>query len=617
MTTAPRALHSLLEQAYGALRAGDIAAAERRCREAVQLAPDDADAMHALALALLLQGKHAEAVEWFERLVQRQPAELTHWSNLGTAQRALGRYDAALSSYQRVAAAGEHGPDFLFNLGVLQIDRGDYEAARVALRDALDARPRDAEIACQYATACSETLHTQEGVGALADWASLDGLTADLVAQIGGVLLSLGDMARAERAVKRALEDPALSPKGLLQAILALERMNRTDRASELLQRLEGADADAPDADLLLARARVAQRQQRHDDAIRLYRQLLERTPEPDRRFLHLFPLAQALDAAGRYEEADAEATAAHDSQDLWIHRTAPEMTGRPRGRMRITTVGCDSADVAGWRHDGAPDRDHSPIFIVAFPRSGTTLLEQMLDAHPRLCSMDEQPFLQSAIELLDVGDAHYPDRMATLTPAQLDAARGHYWSQVRQRVALGPGQLLIDKNPLNILRLPAIARLFPNSRTLLAIRHPLDVVVSCFMQLFRSDFAWHCRDLATLALTYRCSMDYWHEQAALLSPRVREIRYEAFVSDFDQGARDVAAFLELPWTDAMLQPAEHARRKGYISTPSYTQVVQPVHSRSVDRWRRYARYLCPAVAHVQPWLDRWGYAATTDQNNR
>jgi hypothetical protein len=110
------------------------------------------------------------------------------------------------------------------------------------------------------------------------------------------------------------------------------------------------------------------------------------------------------------------------------------------------------------------------------------------------------------------------------------------------------------------------------------------------------------------LAEGYRRSFDFWYQQSAMLSPNVLEIRYESFVADFERGVRDMAEFLRLPWHDGMLAPAEHARAKGYISTPSYSQVVQPVNQKAVGRWRPYERHLSPIIPQLQPYLQRWGY---------
>lgn len=602
---------NLVRDGQAALRRGDAGTAERRALEALEAVADFVPALKLRAVASSALARHAEAARDFQALARREPHVRGHLINLGTSLRALGQLDAALQAYQRAATMGERSADFLYNLGLLQVDRGDHEAARLALRDAHLARPDDGEIACHYAAACCETLDMHEGLAALARWQSFERLDTELLAKIGIALMTLGDMPGANLAFERALADPAPHAAALLRLVDGLERANRLDQAGDLLARLRRHPGrGALGSDLLLAEAKLAQREARHEDAVGAFRRLAAECTDVARRHFHLYPLAKSLDALGRHAEAFDTLVEAHASQDLWIQRTSPEVPVQRSDTMRVTRFGCDPADVARWDHAGAPPAGASPVFIVAFPRSGTTLLEQTLDAHPRLRTMDEQPYLQNAIARLSGPGVHYPDRMAALTRAQLDDARDYYWSLVRRRVELQPGQQLIDKNPLNILRLPAIARLFPNSRIVLAIRHPCDVLLSCFMQHFRAEFAWNCRDLGTLALAYQRSFDFWREQSALLRPTVREVRYEAFVAQFEAGVRDLAAFLDLPWTDAMLEPGAHASRRGFISTPSYAQVVQPVHARSVGRWRAYEPRFRDAIADLDSWLARWGYAA-------
>src|SRR6202021_733410 len=234
----------------------------------------------------------------------------------------------------------------------------------------------------------------------------------------------------------------------------------------------------------------------------------------PQRHFL-LVRLAKALDGLKGYEEAFAALVEAHRSQLAHFAQTDPAVTLRGVPTMEVTKYSCDPVDVATWDHSGAPSLEQSPVFIVAFPRSGTTLLELTLDAHPLLASMDEQPFVQNALDdMVVVEGVTYPERMAGLTPAQLDSIRAKYWERVRRKVTLEPGQRLVDKNPLNILRLPVIRRLFPNAPLILAVRHPCDVMLSCFMQHFRTpDFAFLCSDLQSLATGYTRSFDFWYQQ--------------------------------------------------------------------------------------------------------
>jgi hypothetical protein len=274
-----------------------------------------------------------------------------------------------------------------------------------------------------------------------------------------------------------------------------------------------------------------------------------------------------------------------------------------------ITEHGCDPADVATWHDEGAPSVHDSPVFIVAFPRSGTTLLELTLDAHPGLRSMDEQPFLQNALEDITAQGVSYPTELGRLDSRQLDLIRARYLERVSTKVKLGAGERLVDKNPLNLLRLPVIRRVFPNSRIIVAVRHPCDVLVSCYMQHFRApEFTGLCRDLPTLAAGYRRSFDFWYQQAGLLHPAAREVRYEAIVADFSNEVRGIIDFLQLPWDDSVLTPSTHAREKGYIATPSYSQVVQPISGKAVGRWRAYERHVAPVLPILRPYLERWGY---------
>jgi hypothetical protein len=334
------------------------------------------------------------------------------------------------------------------------------------------------------------------------------------------------------------------------------------------------------------------------------------------RRHLRLFPIARSLDALGRYDDAWRVLTEAHASQIESIQRQSPQWAVRAMPNMSVTAMGCDAADVAAWVNDGPPTAE-SPVFVVGFPRSGTTLLELALDAHPQLKSMDEQRFVQDALDELIAAGAEYPHRLRDVSREVLDRIRARYWERVAKKVKLAPGERLVDKNPLNILRLPAIRRVFPNARILLAVRHPCDVILSCYMQQFRApDFALLCRSIESLAVGFGRTFDYWYAQNALVSAAVHELKYQDFVRDIESGTRAVTGFLELPWDERMLRPAERAQAKGYISTPSYAQVTQPVNQKSVNRWRRYEKHFAGAMPTLDPYLSRWGYARA-DVNSR
>lgn len=610
MSQDPAGPAALVRSAWLAFQQGDVAAAETFCRRSLSVEPGHVDALTLLGAIVHAQGRYRDAEPIFVELTRRDPRQPSHWMNLGTVLRALGRFEEALPAYARAAAQGEASADFYYNVGLLHTDRGDPESARAVLEKARGLAPADAEICFQYAQSCFDCVRNADAIAALEHWERWQGLTTEVVAKVGVLLLVLGEAERAKLALARAAADPAPSPVARLKLAQIYERTNQLAAAGEQLRQLKAdSRSSALGEELIATEAQFAQREHRHQAAIEAYEKVLGHSGDFRMRHVHLFPYAKSLDALGRHEEAFQALTEAHRSQEEYLGTSVPDALVRRAPTLSITRFGTRAADVQRWHDASAPSLQESPIFIVAFPRSGTTLLEHSLDAHPLARTMDEQPFLQNAIDLIMKYEVRYPEALADLTEQQLQDVRAGYWQLTRTKVRLDPGQRLIDKNPLNMLRLPAIRRLFPNAAIVLAIRHPCDVVMSCFMQHFTApEFAMLCRDLPTLASGYRQAFDFWYQEAAALRPHVREIRYEDFVSDFERQVRELGTFLELPWVDAMLAPAEHARSKGFISTPSYSQVVQPVNRKSVDRWRAYESHFAAALPVLQPYLQRWGY---------
>lgn len=603
------------QRALLAYQQGDLAAAERLAQEARRVAPSHPQTLLAWGVVMNTLGRFNDAAAAFRKLTRQQPAEPAHWANLATAERAAGRLGAAAHGYERAAALGGWTSDLLYNVALLELQLGRFQAARARLAQAAARPPVDAEIGCLYAQMLMQSGEPAALRAAVAGWQQWRGWSIERLAEFGMLLLTVGDLAGALGILERLRLSHDNPPAVEMSLVAMLERTNQLEEATARLQALQQRPGLmlAPELRLrwLGLRAQIAGRNDRHDEAIALYREMLELELAPESRQEVLFPLARALDADGQHEAALEVASAAHAAQIAVFDRTAPVGGDGAADLLDITRAGARAEDVLGWHESEPPPLADSPVFIVAFPRSGTTLLEQVLDAHPGLQSMDEQRFLLDAQQALQRQGLDYPRALAAATPQQLQQARRHYWDQVATKVRLEPGQRLLDKNPLNLLRLPVIRRLWPNAPVLLAIRHPFDVIISNYFQHFRApDYARLCRDLPTLADGYARMFDFWYEQVQVLQPQVLEVFYESFVSDLESEARRVAEFCGLPWHDAMLEPSRHARAKGYIATPSYHQVVRPVHRQAVDRWRRYQRHLLPLQGRVAHLMQRWGYSA-------
>jgi tetratricopeptide (TPR) repeat protein len=601
---------ALVQSAYKAFESGQMGVAEADCRRALAIDPNHTGALALAGFIELSQSRCGEAVPVFDLLCRLEPAEATHWMNLGTAYRGVGNADDSLKAYSRAAELGERSATFYYNLGLTHLARGDFEAGRVVLDDALKLVPDDDEVRYQYVRCCYECMRYELALAALEHWTPSAGAHPEVLAGSAQMLLNMGEYARAESMLQLAACGGDGEPGAMLIMVQIFERTNRLEQAERLLAQLAARpDAALLGAELQWVSAKIAQRQSKHELAIELYRQALVDYGKPHERHFIQFKLVESLHALGRHDETMATLIQANRSQTLYIRRNRPMAAVRGVPQLDVANYHCDPTDVASWDHSRAPAATDSPVFVVAFPRSGTTLLELTLDAHPLLRSMDEQPFVQNALEDILKHGIVYPEQIGQLDDRQLDALRERYWERTRGKVQLEPGQRLVDKNPLNILRLPVMRRLFPNAPILLAIRHPYDVILSCYMQHFRApDFALLCADMPALAHGYRRTFDFWYAHVDMLAPRVHEVRYESLVADFPAEVRRITEFLELPWDAAMLRPAERAHAKRFISTPSYAQVTQPVNQRSVGRWQAYRQYLEPAYPIVEPYLRRWGY---------
>lgn len=587
-----------------------VAAAEAKCLRALDLDREHEDGWTVLGMVLQARGRHDESIRVFNSLTLKHPGIARHWENLGVAYRAAQRHDAALAAFARALALGPPSALLLYNIGLVHAEILDLPSAHAVLTRARALAPRDAWIATALAKCCYDLGDFEAAQSALEGFEQFEGQTAASLAEIAYLLTLMGRSPQAKPAIERLASLAPLGRAALTQANV-LERLNRVPEARTALQRARfGSSLPGSDPDLLLAEAVLAQRASQHEEARDLLRQALKEPASFELRHNLLFPLAVSLDALGDYRGAFAAMSEAHRSQAAYLEAALGKTAAAGSPTLKLTERGVEAEEVARWIDPAAPSSAESPVFVVGFPRSGTTLLEVALDAHPALRSMDEQPFLARVIDHIHALGLEYPADLGKLSDQQLALLRTHYWRRVEGQVALRIGERLVDKNPLNLLRLPLIRRLFPRAHTILIVRNPLDVLMSCFIQHFRApDLALLCRDLPTLAQAYRRAFDFWYEQAPRLGAATFELRYEALVEDLAGRLRAVVDFLELPWNPALLSPAAQARARGFISTPSYTQVIQPVSTQAIGRWRRYERELGEVMPILAPYLERWGEA--------
>lgn len=595
-------LASIVRDYFDGRHAQALQAIEPHARRA----PDDPAVLTLHGVILAANRRTDEAIGCFRRLTELQPDQPEHWLNLGNALRESGQLQAGIDALETALARGAEGFDLDVNLGLAYLQAYRLQEACDRLEAAVRVQPAMAQLRIYLARVYSE-LDSREAALRMLDGVDIDGIDApDELNHVGIILTQAGQSDRAEQALRRALRiDPGMHEAAQNLASM-YERINRLDQAR---QALAGLPPHVVSAELSLIRARMAIRDRDYDAALANFEDA-EAMPLDERLLIDLhFDRGKVHDRLGHHAAAMRDFHAAHEAAVALLHRQFPDLAAQT------------PADDWGMRADGfvasrttlAPIDDglpQDPVFVVGFPRSGTTLLEQLLNAHPSLQSMDEQLFVEAAIDEFCNAGHRYPEDLDALVGPLLTRVRRRYWDEVAKVVALAPGQRLVDKYPFNAVRLPFIARVFPSSRVVMLLRHPADACLSCYMQKFRLNIGTqHWASLESTTQLYARMMSTWLDHADATGFPVHTLRYEDLVADMPGRMRDLLGFLELPWDESVLAYADKARNRGRISTPSYAQVIEPISSRAIGRWRHYESHLAPYLPVLAPYIDRFGYA--------
>jgi tetratricopeptide (TPR) repeat protein len=421
----------------------------------------------------------------------------------------------------------------------------------------------------------------------------------------------------AERYLRLAVEQKDATPDMLINLADIYERLRRMDDANTLIGRALQANSACPSA--LLARARLDRQAGRLDEAERLLRSF----PACGRTLCIrvYYELGAILDRQGRYDEA---MSAFLEAKALLRPGAVPFAANLPtlRARQKEMMANISAEMLQRWFDFGRTlQLPHRLALLCGHPRSGTTLLEQVLDSHPDIISAEETAIFHDEVYFRLTRSLPQGSLMlSVLEAAQTDAlqqSRANYFRSMELLLGNPIGnRLLIDKNPSMTLLIPAYIRVFPEIKLLVALRDPRDVCLSCFMQPFLtlnqtdSDYSMDTSAYVTIQGTveeYTSLMDVWRTIAPLIKNPHLEVRYEDMVNDLESVAQRTLNFLGTPWDARVLGFDEHALQK-VVRSPTYADVTKPVYKGAVGRWRHYQKYFEPCLEKLDPFVKAFGY---------
>ena len=433
----------------------------------------------------------------------------------------------------------------------------------------------------------------------------------EALATVGRLSLELGRHQMAEDYLRRAVEQQDPAPDTIVRLAELYERLHRTEDAATMVERALNLDNACPSA--RLTQAKLHRQAGRLVEAEQSLRPILT-AADREWRVHGLYELGGIYDRQGRYDEA---MTAFREAKALLLP-DAPPLLAQMQSFVRSLNEMENnvSADMLQrWFDFGSELQPaHRLAFLGGHARSGTTLLEQVLDSHPDIVSADElQIFNRKAFNPVTHNQPPGTSMLAALDTASAESlrqARKNYFRSMALHLGNPVGQrLLIDKNPSLQELIIAIVRFFPEIKLIVALRDPRDVVLSCFMLPHWpvSTGSVTFLDLKGTVETYTRAMGIWRTLKPLIKNPCLEVRYEDMVDDLEPVARRTLDFLGVPWDARVLTFYEHARKK-MLYTPTYADVIQPVYKRAAGRWRNYQKYLEPHLEKLEPFVKAFGY---------
>jgi len=562
------------------------------------------------ASAALQAGRATEAEPLLLDLLERFPRYSGALALLYQLRRAEGKMAAAEALLHRLVRLEPNNVAATQELALMLFNRGALAEAEHHARNAVRIAPADAQSHNLMGMIMTEANRPQ--VGEFHYRRVLELLGAPNAIVLANLAWNLKNQGRMEES-RRLYEQSVTLDPSILQTVLGWARMEETDRnfarAGELLDMADRLSPGNPS--VMMARATLHGRIKAYESAVATLDAIAAQRGDGSLSPLEWTEKGQLFDKMGRFDEAffafgEGKRVLREMSGQAYLAEHAAGLVARLKNFFVASRLGI--LPRASVRTDSA-----QPIFIVGFPRSGTTMVEQTLSAHPRISAGDELPTINDLTNLIPqmlMSPLAYPEAFADLWFGdkweELDNLRDYYLQRARQLGAVRKGvPWFTDKMPLNETHLGLIALIFPEAPIIHVLRHPLDVVLSVYSNHLTHGF--YCAyELESIARHYVLIMDLVEHYRREMPLRYLPIRYEDIVDDQEANVRKMLGFIGVSFDRRCLKFHENRR---YARTASYAQVTEQLYDRSRYRYRAYLKHLRPVLPILEPAILRLGYS--------
>ncbi len=525
------------------------------------------------ALKEMQQGNIPRAEELCNKIITQDPTNADALNLLGIMAKNQSSLVQAETYFQRGLEQHPKHIYLLNSMGALAKQLGDFEKAESCLQKAIKVKPDFVNALYNLSGVRSSQHQYPEAQLLLKQVLKLQPDNSEALGNLSSIEEKQNNLTLATQYAEKAL---ALNPRNFIARLtlsnIHFRNENYTSAIEELIPTLNSAQNLTP-INYSLAVGGIAQAY----DKMKQYPQALDHYKKSNDALMFV------------YKQQFSKATSIYSPQNI-IHAES-----------------CIAGfDFSNWKVDSETSYP-APVFLLGFPRSGTTLLDQMLASHSKITTLEEKETLYDIYSEYPITKNNL-QRLATMSPQQLEKYRTDYWQKVAQYSDFEGGGILVDKLPLNSIMLIYIYRLFPNAKIIFAVRDPRDVVISCLQQRFSMNQAmFQFLDLETTVNYYRNVMALIQTCRQKFQLSIQLQKYEELILDFRSSLESLFDFIGVDWEDNVKNYRQKAQRK-IINTPSNKQVVKPLYTSSISKWKNYAPYMKGQLSNLEEWVNFWNY---------
>ncbi len=572
----------------------------------LSLDPNHFEAIVFLGILNAQTKKLASAKELLEKAIKIKPEMSDLYNSLGLIHREMGNFEQSLNSFKKAININPKFSIAYNNLGITYKDLDNIKEAEKNFYYSIEIDPNNSDPYNNLGLIYKDTNQNDKAQKNFEKCLKINPKNLQALNNLGNLHKNLGQIEQAEKYFYEAIDVNQKFFDSYNNLIVMYERTNVNEKLKELIEK---ANKIFPSNNIIqLFYGQYLYKIKKFSNAIECLNKISFSENQLNRERLRYLIIAKSYDKLGDTINAFNFFKKTNE-----INLSLKKDNINKEQALKVIADRIEffkDEKISNWSSNKSTDINLEPIFLIGFPRSGTTLLDTILRSHPSINVIEEKPLINELISSISEEIGGDLKKLKDLNQKQINIFQRKYFEDLRKNTENEiNSKIVIDKMPLNIIHIGEIIRIFPNAKFILSIRHPCDSVLSCFMQSFKLNSAMaNFLDIDSTAKIYDSVMKLWTIYFELFSINLHSVKYEDIINNFDLTIKNTLNFLDLDWSDNVKKFYETADKRKLISTPSYDQVNQPLYSESINRWMKYNNNISNILPILEPWIKKFNY---------